>query len=79
MDKPTELASSSGLLFNSKKECTTGIRSSMGSSPDHASERSEAQKNTYFLIILYDFIHEVQEQAQSICGYDDQKLPLVGG
>lgn len=28
---------------------------------------------------MYDFIYEVQEQAQLICGYDDQKLPLVGG
>lgn len=46
---------------------------------DMLSERSEAQKSKFFLMIMYDFIYEVQEHAQLVCGYDDQKLPLVGG
>lgn len=31
------------------------------------------------MIIVYDFIYEVQEQAQLICGHNDQKLPLMNG
>lgn len=64
IDKQIVLSSYSGLLFSITKGCTADTCNSMDRSQKHMlSERSESQKSTYFMFVLYDSIYEVQEQA----------------